>query len=51
MSSMQWESQFGWIDYVNFADKESDNLALCIFRREGDGAWRADVDIFNAVKS
>lgn len=21
--------------------------SLCIFRREGDGVWRADVDIFN----
>jgi ketosteroid isomerase-like protein len=23
--------------------------SLCIYRREGDGIWRADVDIFNAV--
>jgi ketosteroid isomerase-like protein len=25
--------------------------SLCIFRRESDGVWRADVDIFNAVNS
>lgn len=25
--------------------------SLCIFRREGDGVWRADVDIFNAITS
>ena len=25
--------------------------SLCIFRREGDGVWRADVDIFNSIKS
>ena len=25
--------------------------SLCIFRREADGIWRADVDIFNAVGS
>ena len=25
--------------------------SLCIFRREDDGVWRADVDIFNAIKS
>jgi ketosteroid isomerase-like protein len=24
--------------------------SLCIFRREGDGVWRADVDIFNALQ-
>jgi uncharacterized protein (TIGR02246 family) len=24
--------------------------SLCIFRREGDGVWRADVDIFNAMQ-
>jgi uncharacterized protein (TIGR02246 family) len=24
--------------------------SLCIFRREGDGVWRADVDIFNAIQ-
>lgn len=24
---------------------------LCIFRRESDGVWRADVDIFNAINS
>jgi len=23
--------------------------SLCIFRRESDGVWRADVDIFNAI--
>ena len=23
--------------------------SLCIFRREGDGVWRANVDIFNAI--
>jgi len=23
--------------------------SLCLFRREGDGVWRADVDIFNAI--
>jgi ketosteroid isomerase-like protein len=25
--------------------------SLCIFRRESDGAWRADVDMFNAINS
>jgi uncharacterized protein (TIGR02246 family) len=25
--------------------------SLCIFRRESDGVWRADVDIFNAINS
>jgi ketosteroid isomerase-like protein len=25
--------------------------SLCIFRCEGDGVWRADVDIFNAIES
>ena len=25
--------------------------SLCIFRRESDGVWRADVDIFNAIIS
>jgi ketosteroid isomerase-like protein len=25
--------------------------SLCIFRRESDGTWRADVDIFNAINS
>jgi hypothetical protein len=25
--------------------------SLCIFRREADGIWRADVDIFNAVET
>jgi uncharacterized protein (TIGR02246 family) len=25
--------------------------SLCIFRRETDGVWRADVDIFNAINS
>jgi ketosteroid isomerase-like protein len=25
--------------------------SVCIFRREGDGIWRADVDIFNAVET
>jgi len=25
--------------------------SLCIFRREGDGVWRADVDIFNSIKN
>jgi uncharacterized protein (TIGR02246 family) len=24
--------------------------SLCIFRREDDGLWRADVDIFNLIK-
>jgi uncharacterized protein (TIGR02246 family) len=24
--------------------------SLCIFRRDGQGVWRADVDIFNAVQ-
>ncbi|MDB5042013.1 MAG: hypothetical protein JWN27_2739 [Candidatus Eremiobacteraeota bacterium] len=24
--------------------------SLCIFRCEGDGVWRADVDIFNSIK-
>jgi uncharacterized protein (TIGR02246 family) len=25
--------------------------SLCIFRRESDGVWRADVDVFNAINS
>jgi uncharacterized protein (TIGR02246 family) len=25
--------------------------SLCIFRREADGIWRADVDIFNAIET
>jgi ketosteroid isomerase-like protein len=25
--------------------------SLCIFRREDDGVWRADVDIFNSINS
>jgi uncharacterized protein (TIGR02246 family) len=25
--------------------------SLCIFRRESDGVWRADVDMFNAINS
>ena len=25
--------------------------SLCIFRREADGIWRADVDIFNAAET
>jgi uncharacterized protein (TIGR02246 family) len=25
--------------------------SLCLFRRESDGVWRADVDIFNAINS
>jgi uncharacterized protein (TIGR02246 family) len=25
--------------------------SLCIFRRESDGVWRADVDIFNAINN
>jgi len=25
--------------------------SLCIFRRESDGFWRADVDMFNAINS
>ena len=24
--------------------------SLCLFRREGDGVWRADVDIFNGLR-
>jgi uncharacterized protein (TIGR02246 family) len=39
---------------VQTADGSSIDVAgksLCIFRRESDGVWRADVDIFNAVSS
>jgi ketosteroid isomerase-like protein len=37
---------------VRTSDGSSINVAgksLCIFRRESDGVWRADVDIFNAI--
>jgi uncharacterized protein (TIGR02246 family) len=30
---------------------EVQGKSLCIFRREADGIWRADVDIFNAVEA
>ena len=39
---------------VRMADGSSIDVAgksLCVFRRESDGVWRADVDIFNAVNS
>jgi uncharacterized protein (TIGR02246 family) len=39
---------------VRTADGSSINVpgkSLCIFRRESDGVWRADVDIFNAINS
>jgi uncharacterized protein (TIGR02246 family) len=39
---------------VRTADGSSIDVAgksLCIFRRESDGVWRADVDIFNAINS
>jgi uncharacterized protein (TIGR02246 family) len=38
---------------VRTADGSSIDVAgksLCIFRREDDGVWRADVDIFNAMQ-
>jgi ketosteroid isomerase-like protein len=37
---------------VRMADGSSIDVpgrSLCIFRREADGVWRADVDIFNAI--
>jgi ketosteroid isomerase-like protein len=37
---------------VRLADGSSIDVpgkSLCIFRREADGVWRADVDIFNAI--
>jgi uncharacterized protein (TIGR02246 family) len=39
---------------VQMADGSSIDVAgksVCIFRREADGLWRADVDIFNAIES
>jgi uncharacterized protein (TIGR02246 family) len=41
------------ITRVRTADGSSIDVpgkSLCIFRREGDGVWRADVDIFNAMQ-
>jgi uncharacterized protein (TIGR02246 family) len=40
------------ITRVRTADGSSIDIpgkSLCIFRREADGVWRADVDIFNAT--
>jgi uncharacterized protein (TIGR02246 family) len=39
---------------VRMTDGSSIDVAgksVCIFRREADGLWRADVDIFNAIES
>jgi uncharacterized protein (TIGR02246 family) len=41
------------ITRVRTADGSSIDVpgkSLCLFRREGDGVWRADVDIFNALR-
>jgi uncharacterized protein (TIGR02246 family) len=41
------------ITRVRTADGSSIDVpgkSLCLFRREGDGVWRADVDIFNALQ-
>jgi hypothetical protein len=41
-----WRARFG-DNVVTPGGRKS----LCIFRREADGIWRADVDIFNAVRT
>jgi ketosteroid isomerase-like protein len=41
------------ITRVRTADGSSIDVpgkSLCIFRREDDGVWRADVDVFNAMQ-